>query len=129
MKNIIEIICHDFASPDGRNLQERCLESMVLIERFRGGGTVDQIVPDTADADISPDAITHLAEALATFIATFPHHPDVGSATWALGKLREPRFIPLFERVISTDSAYNEFARHQAIVSLEDLNHESTGNA
>ena len=129
MKNIIEIICHDFASPDGRNLQERCLESMVLMERFRGVGTVDEIVPDTADADISPDSITRLAETLAAFIATFPQHPDVGSATWALGKLREPRFIPLFERIIATDSAYNEFARRQATVSLEDINYESTGNA
>ena len=99
------------------------------MERFRGVGTVDEIVPDTTDADISPDAITHLAETLATFIATFPHHSDVGSAIWALGKLRDRRFISLFERVISTASGYDEFARRQANISLEDLNHEPTGNA
>ena len=98
---------------------------MALMERFRGVGTVDEIVPDTADADISIEAITRLADALATFITASPQHPDVASAAWALGKLREPRFVPLFERIIAADSAYNEFARHQAIISLQDLGHET----
>ena len=127
VKNIIEHICHDLASPVGRNLQERCLESMVLMERFRGIGTIDDIVPATADADISPTEISRLADCLSDFIVSHPHHPDVGSATWALGKLRDPKFVPVFERVLATNSGYSDHTRHQAVVSLQDIGHDPQG--
>jgi len=98
---------------------------MVLMERFRGVDTVADLVPSTADADLSVEAIAGLADALATFITACPQHPDVGSAVWALGKLRDPRFIPLFERIMAADSGYEEFARDQAMVSLQDLGDET----
>jgi hypothetical protein len=125
VKNIIELICRDLASPDGRNLQQCCLQSMVLMERYRGIGTEDEIAPETADADISSAKIARLAESLATFIASYPHHADVGSATWALGKLRKSDFAPLFEKVLSASGGYDHFARHQAVVALQDLGIET----
>src|SRR5579883_2066740 len=121
MKNLAEVIAKEFRNPEGRNLQERCLESMVLMERYRRMPTVTEIVPNTIDADISSESISSLADALAEFIKAFTEHPDVGSAIWALGKFGAPRFATLFEAVLATDSRYNEFAQHQATISLENL--------
>ncbi len=121
MKNLAELIANALRNPKGLDLHERCLESMVLMERYRGRSTVTEIVPNTIDADITPATITHLAEALARFIKDHPDHPNVGSAIFALGTLAEPRFAELFERVLTPGSGYNDFARDQAIVSLENL--------
>ena len=121
MRNLVEIICAEFQTPEGRNLQERCLESMILIERSRGRSDAVEIAPNTADADIRPEVITRLADTLASFVRAFPQHPDVGSAVWALGKLCDARLTSLFEHVLSPSSNYSESTHSQARVALEDL--------
>jgi hypothetical protein len=62
MKNFVEVIANELRDPEGRDLQERCLESMVLMERYRKMSTVTEIVPNTIDADISFESISSLAD-------------------------------------------------------------------
>jgi hypothetical protein len=122
MTDLAGTIAQDLASPEKKDLQERLLQAMFLMERYRGvdgGGRV--AVSDVADADVSDSAIGRLAEALRRFVRTQPAHPDVGSAIWALGKLRAAQDAPIFDEVIVAGSGYSQCARDQAKCALEDL--------
>ncbi len=112
---LADIIADELAKPDGHILQDRLLQAMFMFERFRGinAGWRD-IVSEVAEADVSPDAISRLAQALRTFILTHKHHPDIGSAIFALGKLRADEDAALFEAVLKDSSEYGTFAREQA---------------
>jgi hypothetical protein len=120
MRTLAEIIAQELATPLGRNLQERFLEAMFLMERSRGvdAGWSD-VVPHIGDADVGVDSISHLAKALRTFIQSHPEHPNVGSAIWALGALRADDDAGLFKAVLRTDSGYGPHAREQAQCALE----------
>lgn len=126
MQNLAEIICTELHTPEGRNLQERCLESMILMERFRGRTDAVEICSSTADADVRPEIIARLADTLASFVRSYPEHPDIGSAVWALGKLCDLRFAALFENVLLPSGAYSEFARDQAAIALDDLTYSNS---
>jgi hypothetical protein len=120
MRALVEIIAQELAAPAGRNLQERLLEAMFLMERSRGldAGWSD-VVPHIGDADVDEDSISNLAKALRTFIQCYPEHPHVGTAIWALGALRADEDAGLFEAVLRTDSGYGPHARDQAQCALE----------
>ena len=120
MRALASIIAQELESPIGRSLQERLLEAMFLMERFRGidAGWRD-VVPQINDADVGTDSIAHLARALRTFVESHPQHPDVGSAIWALGALRADEDARLFEAVLREDSRYGSHAREQAQRALE----------
>lgn len=77
-----DTIAQELASPVGRNLQERLLEALFLMERFRGVDAGWRDLPQVGDADVSADAIARLAQALRIFIQSYRDHPDVGSAIW-----------------------------------------------
>jgi hypothetical protein len=120
MQTLAHIIAQDLASPGGRSLQERLLEAMFLMERSRGvdAGWRD-VVPHIGDADVGADSIAHLARALRIFVESYPQHPDVGSAIWALGALRAEEDAQLFEAVLRDGSEYGSHAREQAQCALE----------
>ena len=122
MIDLADIIARELAAPDGRDLQERLLQAMFMMERFRGidAGWRD-IVSDVAEADVGAAAIERLARALRQFIQAHHAHPDVGSAIWALGKLRVSVDAELYEVVLSVESPYSQAARDQAACALEDL--------
>jgi hypothetical protein len=117
---LADIIASELATPRGRSLQERLLQAMFMMERFRGvdAGCGDTIA-DVAAADISGAAVGRLAEALRIFIRSNKDHPDVGSAIWALGALRADEDADLFSAVLDEKSAYDSFARDQAACALE----------
>jgi hypothetical protein len=114
-----EMIVQELANPTGRNLQERLLEAMFMMERFRGvdAGWRD-VVPHVGDADIGDESIRRLGQALRTFIESHRDHPDVGSAVCALGALRADEDARLFEAVLRDGSEYDSFAREQAQCAL-----------
>jgi len=120
MITLADIIANALAKPDGHILQERLLQAMFLFERFRGidAGWRD-VVAEVAEADISADAISRLAQALRKFIVLHKHHPDVGSAICALGKLRADEDATIFEAVLKDGSEYDKFARQQAQCILD----------
>jgi hypothetical protein len=117
---LADIIADELAKPDGHILQERMLQAMFMFERFRGidAGWRD-IVAKVAEADVSADAIGRLAQALRTFIVLHKHHPDVGSAIFALGKLYADEDAAIFEAVLKDGSEYDTFAREQAQCILD----------
>ncbi len=129
MHLLAEIIALELRSPIGQNLQERVLQSMFLMERFRGVDAGWRQHTDVREADISHTSIYLLAHALADFIRRHPSHPDVSSAIWALGKLRDTQFRPLFDSVVAPNSIYDGTARRQALVAIEDQIYESEERA
>ena len=118
---LADIISTELGEPAGRDLQERLLQAMFMIERYRGidAGWRDTVA-QVADADVSEEAITRLADSLRVFIRLQKQHPDVGSAIWALGKLRAPEDRAIYEDVLAEGSGYSTFARNQSMVALED---------
>jgi hypothetical protein len=118
---LADTIVGELATPDGRNLQDKFLQAMFMIERYRGidAGWKD-IVKEVADSDVSDAAIARLATALRKFIPTHKDHPDVGSAIWALGKLRAPEDMPLYDRILAPESGYSSVARDQATCAREE---------
>ena len=48
-------------------------------------------------------------------------HPDVGSAVWALSKLRAPEDAVLYRYVLDEKSGYGAHAHHQAKCAMEDI--------
>ena len=124
MIDLAATVIRDLEAPERKDLQERMLEAMLMMERHRGVPVDVEIAPDVADADVSSPIIHRLADALEKFIRTFPRHRDVGSAIWALGRLRDPRHADLFLAVTDPSSAYNEWARDQALCALEDQGYE-----
>lgn len=125
MISLADTIAGDLADPVGRDLQERLLQAMFLMERFRG---VDagwrEVVAEIAEADISEQAIARLTEALEKFIREYPKHSDAGSAVWALGKLHSPAHIALFAQVADPKFGYDDWARKQALCALENHGYE-----
>ena len=120
MRPLADIIAQELASPVGRSLQERLLEAMFMMERFRGiDAGWDEVVPQIGDADVGADAIGRLAQSLRTFVESHPQHPDVGSAIFALAALRADDDAQLFEAVLRDDSGYGSHAREQAHCALE----------
>ncbi len=115
-----DIIANELAAPQGRNLQERLLQAMFMMERYRG---IDagwrEVVGEVRDADIRTGAISRLADALRIFIRSPKEHPDVGSAIWALGALRADEDADLFAAVLAASSGYGAHAREQAQCALE----------
>src|ERR1043165_3035391 len=110
-----DIIAEELATPEGRDLKERLLQAMFMMERYRGidDGWRD-VVAEVRDADIRPRAIDKLAETLRRFVLSHKEHPDVGSAIWALGVLRDDDDADLFDAVLRPDSGYGSHAREQA---------------
>ena len=117
---LADIIADELTNPVGRNLRERLLQAMFMMERFRGkdAGWRD-VVSEVADADIGADAIARLAQALRRFIVSHKDHPDVGTAIWALGALYADEDAALFDLVLADGSGYGTFAREQAQCILE----------
>ena len=115
-----DIIADELAAPQGRGLQERLLQAMFMMERYRG---IDagwrEVVSEVRGADISTEAVNRLAEALRGFIRYHKHHPDVGSAIWALGALRADEDADLFAAVLTAESGYDTHAREQAQCAIE----------
>src|SRR3954465_1886148 len=107
MIDLATAVIRDLEAPEGKDLQERMLEAMLMVERYRGVSVDVEIAPDVADADVSRPIIDRLAGALEKFILAFPRHRDAGPAIWALGKLRDPRHADLFLAVTESSSAYN----------------------
>jgi hypothetical protein len=120
MRALADIIARELANPTGHSLQERLLEAMFMMERFRGiDAGWDEVVPQIGDADVGADAIARLAQALRTFVESHPEHPDVGSAIFALAALRADEDAELFETVLRDGSEYDSHAREQAQCALE----------
>jgi len=98
-----DVIANELRAPQGKNLQERLLQAMFMMERYRG---IDagwrEVVAEVGEADIGTSAIERLAEALRLFARSYKEHPDVGSAIWALGALRADEDAVLFEAVLHT---------------------------
>jgi hypothetical protein len=115
------IIIRELDSPQGRDLQERMLEAMLMMERHRGIPVDVTVSPNVGDADVGELVIKSLADALEKFIRAFPGHRDVGSAVWALGKLREERYSALFATIAEENSGYCDWARDQALCALADM--------
>ena len=115
-------IAGDLAAPKGRSLQEPLLQAMFLMERYRGidAGWRDA-VSEVSDADVSDQAIHHLAEGLRGFVRNHKDHPDVGSAVWALSKLRAVEDAALYRYVLEEKSGYGAHAHEQAKCALEDI--------
>jgi hypothetical protein len=117
---LAEIISGELATPNGRNLQERLLQSMFMMERHRG---IDagwrEVVAEVRDADVGAPAIGRLAESLRVFICSHKDHPNVASAIWALGALRADEDADLFAAILGENSGYDNFARDQAACALE----------
>jgi hypothetical protein len=115
-----DTIANELAAPPGRDLQERLLQAMFMMERYRG---IDagwrEVVAEVADADVRAAAINRLAEALRVFIRSHQQHPDIGSAIFALGALRAGEDAALFSAVLGADSGYGPHARAQAQCALE----------
>jgi len=119
---LADIIAEELARPVGRPLQERLLQSMFMIELHRGiNDGWREVVREVSDADVVEQAIGRLAEALRFFIRSHKDHPDVGSAIWALGKLRAPQDAVIYEAVLASGSGYSTFSREQATCALEDI--------
>ena len=122
---LADIIARELAEPEGRDLQERLVQAMFMMERYRGidAGWRDTVT-QVADADISEQAITRLAVSLRVFIRTQKNHPDVGTAVWVLGKLRAPDDREIYEVVLAEGNGYSKFARDQSTVALEAFKYE-----
>ena len=117
---LADIVADEPAAPPGRNLQERLLHAMFMMERHRGidAGWRD-LVADVADADLGSVPIGRLAAALRVFIRSHMDHPQVGAAVVALAALRVDRDADLFATVVGENSGYDSYARHQAACALE----------
>jgi len=119
---LAKIIAGELVEPEGRDIQDRLLQAMFMMERYRGVDTGwRDTVTQVADVDISEQAISHLADSLRVFIRTQKNHPDVATAVWALGKLRAPDDRVIHEVVLAEGSGYSKFAREQSTIALEDL--------
>jgi hypothetical protein len=115
-------IADELAAPKGRHLQERLLQAMFMMERYRGidAGWRDAL-SEVVDADVSDQAIYHLAEALRGFVRNHKDHHDVGSAVWALSKLRAAEDAALYRYVLEEKSGYGAHAHEQAKCAMEDI--------
>jgi hypothetical protein len=119
MTNLGDAIIRDLQATSPNDLRERLLEAMFMMERYRGAVcTGIDCVPHVIDADVGEAAIERLSEALESFIRTHPNHIDVGSAVWALGSRRDPKYVALFQTITEPTNGYTEWAREQASAAL-----------
>ena len=72
------------------------MESMLLAEKFTGTGDWHGISSNVDDAEVLPENMAVLREALLDFAQQHREHPKVGAALWALSKFHDKSLLPFF---------------------------------
>ncbi|MBU0678777.1 MAG: hypothetical protein KJ626_11750 [Verrucomicrobia bacterium] len=67
------------------------------------------------------EPVTELGAALARIINDYLSEPGVGPAVWALGKLSDPKYHDLFDRVLAAQLDGDGEALYQALIALNNL--------
>jgi hypothetical protein len=86
MKNLIQSVTHEIQLGQSANFQQTLLRAMLLFEKFYHSGDWRGIEPEVDDAEVSPESIGRLRDALIAFAQTNREHPDTASALHALSK-------------------------------------------
>lgn len=92
----VQHVIIELRTPESPEIRGALLDAALLIENGTGGDDYHHISPAMDREKVRPESIPLLRLGLIQFAQQNREHPDVGSAIWALSRLKDESLRPFF---------------------------------